>query len=556
MKNFKLLISLMALLFAAVQAEAVVSVNGRLLGAFSVSGTKQVYFSQGNLQYNQASDTWRLAPNQTDWMGLNNLEMGNSSFNDWVDLFSWSLGAENNYGATSNYDKTAYYNKDFVDWGGNVIPGSWRTLSNTEWQYLLNNRANANNKWGVAKVEDNLGMILLPDAWTAPEDVTFVPGTIPTSELWGDDDCIEDPVTDDCLHYRVKDDYMPANKFSLAEWQKLEANGAVFLPYAGRRSGGVGNFINKENETVSEEFKKEYYENYQGTYWSSTAGTPSAGSAYYVYTFKYNGGDDYVWGKAVFWTENGRYGQSVRLVSDVPAKVIGDLNDEAAINAFLDEGQTIESLAIERPVKGNMYNTLCLPFDMTAEQIANSSLKDVEIREFAGASVEGETLHLMVSSPVHAVVAGRPYFIKYNSDAPLSQLDFTNVTIQNADLEANKVTFNGVTFRGTFAPFYMAKQDAINLNGGYMFLGVNNNVYWPGQEGHIKPFRAYFIVKVSGAGMPLRKGMPAVLEETDSATGLESIQPSVGSSQKVLRDGQLFIIRDGVWYNAQGIIVK
>ena len=48
MKNFKLLISLMALLFAAVQAEAVVSVNGRLLGAFSVSGTKQVYFSQGN----------------------------------------------------------------------------------------------------------------------------------------------------------------------------------------------------------------------------------------------------------------------------------------------------------------------------------------------------------------------------------------------------------------------------------------------------------------------------------------------------------------------------
>ena len=107
MKKFKLLISLMALLFAAVQAEAVVSVNGRLLGAFSVSGTKQVYFSQGNLQYNQASNTWRLAPNQTDWMGLNNLQMGNSDFNDWVDLFSWSLGTANNYGATPINDSVA-----------------------------------------------------------------------------------------------------------------------------------------------------------------------------------------------------------------------------------------------------------------------------------------------------------------------------------------------------------------------------------------------------------------------------------------------------------------
>ena len=554
MKNFKLLISLTALLFAAVQAEAVVSVNGRLLGAFSVSGTKQVYFSQGNLQYNQASNIWRLAPNQTDWMGLNNLEMGNSSFNDWVDLFSWSLGTANNYGATPINDSVAYVNKDFVDWG-NLISGSWRTLSNDEWQYLLNGRADANDKWGMAKVGDTLGMILLPDVWTSPEGVTFVAGssTLPSSELWDDGDCIDS----ECDHLRVKDGNLPANKFSLVEWQKLEANGAVFLPCAGRRSGGVGNHYNRKNEIVEYEYNYTYYENYLGTYWSSTHSNKAEGKSYYVYTFmRAISKDDFEWGKAAFWGETGRYGQSVRLVSDVPAKVIGDLNDAAAINAFLDEGQTIESLAIERPVMGNMYNTLCLPFDMTAEQIANSSLKDVEIREFAGASVEGETLHLMVSNPVHSIVAGRPYFIKYNSVDPLSQLDFTNVTIEKADLEANEVTFNGVTFRGTFAPVYMAKQDAINLNGGYMFLGVNNNVYWPGQEGSIKPFRAYFIVKVSGAGMPLRKGMPAVLEETDSATGLESIQPSVGSSQKVLRDGQLFIIRDGVWYNAQGIIVK
>ena len=42
----------------------------------------------------------------------------------------------------------------------------------------------------------------------------------------------------------------------------------------------------------------------------------------------------------------------------------------------------------------------------------------------------------------------------------------------------------------------------------------------------------------------------------DQATGVESIQPSAVSSQKVFRDGQLVIIRNGVEYNAAGQMVK
>ena len=40
------------------------------------------------------------------------------------------------------------------------------------------------------------------------------------------------------------------------------------------------------------------------------------------------------------------------------------------------------------------------------------------------------------------------------------------------------------------------------------------------------------------------------------ATGIESIQPSALSVQKILRNGQLFILRDGKMYNAQGVEVK
>ena len=41
-----------------------------------------------------------------------------------------------------------------------------------------------------------------------------------------------------------------------------------------------------------------------------------------------------------------------------------------------------------------------------------------------------------------------------------------------------------------------------------------------------------------------------------SSTDIESVQPSAVSVQKIIRNGQLFIIRDGKTYNAQGARVQ
>ena len=38
--------------------------EGALKGVFSVSSTKKVYFSQGNLQYRASTNTWRFADKQ------------------------------------------------------------------------------------------------------------------------------------------------------------------------------------------------------------------------------------------------------------------------------------------------------------------------------------------------------------------------------------------------------------------------------------------------------------------------------------------------------------
>lgn len=43
--------------------------EGALNGLFSVSATKKVYFSKGNLQYQASTNTWRFATNQWDFVG-------------------------------------------------------------------------------------------------------------------------------------------------------------------------------------------------------------------------------------------------------------------------------------------------------------------------------------------------------------------------------------------------------------------------------------------------------------------------------------------------------
>lgn len=57
----------------------------------------KVYFSQGNLQYQASTHTWRFAENQYDAIGSDNRKIA-ADYAGWIDLFGWG---------TSGYDNTA-----------------------------------------------------------------------------------------------------------------------------------------------------------------------------------------------------------------------------------------------------------------------------------------------------------------------------------------------------------------------------------------------------------------------------------------------------------------
>ena len=200
------------------------------IGVFSVSATKSVTFSPGNLQYTQSTNTWSFASTQYETLGADNVIGGTASSDsedgdykdgtalaDKMDLFGWST-TSTYFGVSTSENDDDYYGS-FVDWGTNQIgsdaPNTWRTLTDEEWGYLKYNRPNASSLQGVAQVNGVNGLVLLPDNWTCPAGITFKSG-------YHNNHSVEA--------------YGQHQTFTADQWSKLEAAGAIFLPVTGVRN--------------------------------------------------------------------------------------------------------------------------------------------------------------------------------------------------------------------------------------------------------------------------------------------------------------------------------
>lgn len=253
--------------------------DSRRIGCFSVSADKQVAFSAGNLQYKAGSRTWRFARHQYDIISTENAYIS-ATYTGWIDLFGWGTG-NNPTNTSSDYSEYT----TFVDWGTNAIgedtPNTWRTLSKAEWKYIFFDRPDAAKRFGWGTIDGVSGIIILPDTWTQPENITFAScfarGLSYKNGWYVDENATNNHYTD--------------NSYSVAEWKLMEQAGAVFLPAAGCRENGS---IRKVDE--------------EGRYWSCTV----------------NDKDDYYAGVVSFYEIvlgqgdvllNG--GVSVRLVCDV-----------------------------------------------------------------------------------------------------------------------------------------------------------------------------------------------------------------------------------------------
>lgn len=146
--------------------------------------------------------------------------------------------------------------------------------------------------------------------------------------------------------------------------------------------------------------------------------------------------------------------------------------------------------------KDGYWNTLCLPFDLSAEELAKETnpFYGADIRTFTSSSfneADGElTLNFSSEGEVTSITAGTPYIIKWSGGEDIYSPVFKQVTIKNVEGSAG----NGVaTFKGIFNPYYPTAGDKNTL-----FIGGENKLYFP-EEGStvtIGAFRAYFELNI------------------------------------------------------------
>ena len=270
------------------------SLEGVIGGAFSVSASQKVYFSQGNLQYQPSTGVWRFADKQYSlihvsedmteengtWPYCDVTNEYTPSFPGWIDLFGWGTSGWNNgniyyhpwdiqqtenmnnangYGPTNGtsyeFDLTGIYANS--DWGvhnpisnGGNQAGIWRTLTRDEWNWILSFRNASvvngvpNARFAKAKVNEVYGLILFPDSYSHPLGVSLPVGINFTEETNGWNN----------------------NSYNVEEWLKMENAGAVFLPASGYRRYGASTSV----------MNGVYSINIASIYWTSSSMTVSS----------------------------------------------------------------------------------------------------------------------------------------------------------------------------------------------------------------------------------------------------------------------------------------
>ena len=146
--------------------------------------------------------------------------------------------------------------------------------------------------------------------------------------------------------------------------------------------------------------------------------------------------------------------------------------------------------------KDGAWNTLCLPFTMTADQVtaqlAPAALMELDTEAKStyehATGLDGTTLYLNFKD-AQSIEAGKPYIIKWDAaNEHIVNPQFTAVTIANTPAADVCSTDCSVTFQGTYAPVALAKDDKTNL-----YLDADNTLNWPNVDDFfVNAFRAYF----------------------------------------------------------------
>ncbi|MBO7455895.1 MAG: DUF5123 domain-containing protein [Paludibacteraceae bacterium] len=340
-------------------------------------------------------------------------------------------------------------------------------------------------------------------------------------------------ITDGNLYFAPIGDTNPAGEW--ASWAVTTDHNGTFLFTMGVNSNNGQSYkisIYDDTDNLIDAFEKKISSNTAATikhYFNLTAGN---------YSVKVE--------NTTAWS----HGYLTSLIVTEPS--ILSIDETATTNSVINDNYRLDAQDIQiiRTITAGMYNTICLPFDVTDADLKSTFGSDVELLQMASATIDGTVLDLNFENVTTGIYRGTPYLIKTSRD--IVNPIFVDAIIKEKVGQATSGT--AANFIGTFIATTIP-EDPNNL-----FLGANDKLYFPeGGDMPIKGMRAYFAVTGS-SGAPVRQAR--IVAQGNVVTKVELVNGQLPSEfggsnlRKSVENGQLIIIRDGAQYNALGVRVK
>lgn len=188
--------------------------------------------------------------------------------------------------------------------------------------------------------------------------------------------------------------------------------------------------------------------------------------------------------------------------------------DDTVSKIANNNGKTVD-VKLTRSLKAGAWNTICLPFDVTAEQIKNILKAEGMVREYADDDATAQTITF--KKVEGNMKAGEPYLIKPTEN--ITSLAFEGVTIT-----ATEGNLQGKAYGicGTLGKY------AMKTDGTELFLNAAGKFVAPAAATNtMKGFRAYFMVPSGSSAAAININIDG------ETTGINSIETEATVNGKV-----------------------
>ena len=229
----------------------------------------------------------------------------------------------------------------------------------------------------------------------------------------------------------------------------------------------------------------------------------------------------------------------------VQAVVLSETDNTAAFADRINGKTGTETyVSLTRSLTSAQYNTFCLPFALTNAQMQEVFGAGYDLEELTSSSLDGDLLNMEFTKCTD-LEAGKPYLLQPAVD--VENPTFEGVTITETEALSSETDY--VYFKAIYSPTLLTDGDE-----SLLFLGADNTLFSPaGSTGSMKGFRGYFETKNGVKANAIRAH---ITKKTGSTTGIGDLKTDGQQRTKVIRNGQLLIIRGENTYNAQGQLIK